>query len=63
MRKTINKILNITVIILTITASILILYIHNIAIVIATAFLWVLVIIENRRFSRKKMEKNAIDNK
>lgn len=46
----INKISNITIIILTAATSILILYIKNIAIVVALAYLWYVVIRENKRY-------------
>ena len=46
----INKISNITIIILTAATSILILYIKNIAIVAALAYLWYVVIRENKRY-------------
>lgn len=46
----INKISNITIIILTAATSILILYIKNIAIVVALAYLWYIVIRENKRY-------------
>ena len=46
----INKITNITIIILTAATSILILYIKNIAIVVALAYLWYVVIRENKRY-------------
>ena len=45
-----NKISNITIIILTAATSILILYIKNIAIVVALAYLWYVVIRENKRY-------------
>lgn len=48
--KIINKVSNITVIILTIVVSIMILYIKNIAILFALAYLWYLVIKENKRY-------------
>lgn len=46
----INKISNITIIILTAATSILILYIKNIAIVVALAYLWYVVMRENKRY-------------
>lgn len=46
----INKLSNITIIILTIITSIIILYIKNIAIVFALAYLWYVVIRENKRY-------------
>lgn len=46
----INKISNITIIIVTIVASIMILYIKNIAILFTIAYLWYLVIKENKRY-------------
>lgn len=46
----VNRISNITIIALTATTSIVILYIHNIAIVFALAYLWYVVIKENKRY-------------
>ena len=46
----VNRISNITIIALTATTSIVILYIHNIAIVFALAYLWYIVIRENKRY-------------
>lgn len=46
----INKISNITIIILTIVASIMILYTKNISTLFALAYLWYLVIKENKRY-------------
>ena len=50
----INKISNITIIILTMTTSILVLYIKNIFIVIILAYLWYMVIRENKRYNLTK---------
>lgn len=47
----VNKVSNITIILLTVIASIMVLYIKNIAIVIALAYLWYVVIRENKRYS------------
>lgn len=49
-------------ILLTAAASILILYIHNIAIVIILAYLWYLEIIEIRRYNRRKNIEKIIHN-
>ena len=46
----VNRISNITIIALTATTSIVILYIHNIAIVCVLAYLWYIVIRENKRY-------------
>ena len=60
----INKISNITIIILTAATSILILYIKNIAIVVALAYLWYVVIKENKRYKLIKRVYEIIeDNK
>ncbi len=60
----INKISNITIIILTAATSILILYIKNIAIVVALAYLWYVVIRENKRYKLIKRVYEIIeDNK
>lgn len=48
--KIINQTSNVTIIILTIISSIVILYIHNIAIIVAITFLWILVIRENKKY-------------
>ena len=49
-------------ILLTAVASILILYIHNIAIVIILAYLWYLEVIEIRRYNRRKNIEKIIHN-
>ena len=49
-----NVIANTSIIILTIIGSIAILYFKNIAIVLILAYLWELVIVENRSFKLKK---------
>lgn len=49
--KIINKVSNITIIILTGFTSILILYIKNIAIIAALAYLWYIVIRENKKYN------------
>lgn len=59
----INKISNITIIILTVATSILILYIKNIFIVIILAYLWYIVIRENKRYNLVKRVYNIINNK
>ncbi len=57
----VNKISNITVIALTVATSIIILYIRNIAIVFALAYLWYLVIKENRKYKIIKRVYNIIE--
>lgn len=47
----VNKISNITIIILTVTTSIIILYIHNLSIVCVLGYLWYIVIKENKRYN------------
>lgn len=59
----INKISNITIIILTATASILILYLKNMAIVVILAYLWYIVIRENKRYNLVKRVYNIINNR
>lgn len=60
----INKISNITIITLTATTSILILYIRNIAIVVTLAYLWYIVIRENKKYKLIKRVYEIIeDNK
>ena len=51
----INKISYISVVILTAISSIAILYLKNIAIVIILAYLWYLVISENKKYKNKKL--------
>ena len=48
-----NLVANFTIILLTVISSIAILYVHNIAIVVILAYLWYLVIIENKRYKIK----------
>ena len=52
--KAINVISNTIVIILTVIGSIAILYLKNFAIVLVIVYLWILVIIENKRYELKK---------
>ena len=59
----INKTSNVTIIILTAFTSILILYIRNIAIVVALGYLWYIVIRENKRYNLLKRVYTAIENK
>lgn len=59
----INKISNITIIILTMTTSILVLYIKNIFIVAILAYLWYIVIRENKRYNLVKRVYNIINNR
>lgn len=56
-RDYINKISNITVVILTVISSVVILYIHNIAILVVIIYLWYLVVLENQKY---KLQKNTI---
>ena len=51
--KTANIISNISIIILTIIASILILFIHNVGIIVILTYLWYLIILENKRYRLK----------
>ena len=57
----INKISNITIVVLTVLSSILVLYYKNIAIVFIIAYLWILVIIENRKFDLKMKAYKVIE--
>lgn len=57
----VNKLSNTTVILLTILSSIGIIYFKNIAIFIAIAFLWFIVIIENRKYRIKSRVKKIIE--
>jgi len=56
--KIINVIANVFIIILTICGSIFILYYKNIAILLIIAYLWKLVILENKRFELKEKIRN-----
>lgn len=58
----INKISNITIIILTAVTSILVLYIKNIVIVVVLVYLWYIVIRENKRYNLLKRIYNVIEN-
>ena len=58
----VNKISNITIIILTAVTSILVLYIKNIAIVAILAYLWYIVIRENKRYNLLKKVYRVIQN-
>lgn len=49
-----NKISNISIVLLTILSSIAILYLKNIAILFILAYLWYLVILENKKYQNKK---------
>lgn len=57
----VNKTSNITIIILTATTSIIILYIRNIAILAILAYLWYIVIRENKRYNLIKRVYNIIE--
>lgn len=50
----INKISNITIILLTIITSILVVYLENIALVFAIVYLWIIVHKENKKYLLKK---------
>lgn len=57
----VNKVSNITIIILTGATSIIILYIKNIAIVVALAYLWYIVIRENKRYNLMQRVYKTLD--
>lgn len=50
----VNKTSNITIILLTIIMSVLVLYIHNIAMLLVLGYLWYIVIKENKRYKTIK---------
>ena len=50
----VNKISNFTIILLTTVSSITILYFKNLAMLLILAYLWIIVIKENRKYSMKK---------
>lgn len=56
----INKISNITIILLTILTSIFILQYHNFAVIVVLTYLWLIVIKENRQYSLKKKYYNLL---
>ena len=56
----VNKISNILAIALTAISSILILYLKNISIFLVIVYLWIIVIIENKRFDLKKKVNDII---
>ena len=61
----VNKTSNTTIIVLTIMMSILVLYIHNIVMLLILVYLWYIVIKENKRYKTIKrmyeiVEKNSI---
>lgn len=58
----INKVSNVTVITLTVISSITILQLKNIAIVLIIAYLWWIVILENRKYKLKKRAYDTIKN-
>ena len=60
--KYINEISIMTIIILTAISSIAIYYFKNIAIFIIIIYLWGLVILENRKYKRKELMYNTINN-
>ena len=49
-----NKISNACIVLLTVIASITILYLKNIAILFILLYLWYLVIVENKQYQKKK---------
>ena len=59
----INKISNLTIILLTALSSIIILYIKNINIIFVLIYLWYIVIKENRRYKLLKRVYDVIENK
>ena len=61
LQEIINKISNITIISLTLLTSILILYVRNLAIVCALAYLWYIVIRENKKYKITKRVYEIID--
>lgn len=60
-REAINKVANITVILLTILASIGIIYFRNISIFIAIVFMWIIVIRENKKYKIKTRVNKIIE--
>lgn len=60
--KIVNKVSNATIILLTMVASIVIIYYKNISILIAIAFLWIIVIKENRKHKIRLRIRNIIEN-
>lgn len=58
--KIVNKVSNVTIIILTILSSILILYYKNLVIFLVILYLWTIVIKENKRYNFKKRIYNTI---
>lgn len=59
---TINRISNLTVILLTMVSSILIYYYKNIAILLIIIYLWILVILQNRKFENQMKLYRLIEN-
>lgn len=60
--KIVNKISNVLLIIITIVSSFAIIYIKNIAVLFIIIYLWILNIIENKRFNLKKRAYLAVAN-
>ena len=56
-----NKIANISIIIITAISSIAIYYLKNIAILFILAYLWILIIMENRRYKIRKRIYEIVD--
>lgn len=59
--KIVNRISNITIILLTVITSIIILYIKNIAFVVALAYLWYVVIRENKKYNLMQRVYKTLD--
>ena len=57
-----NQIANISIIIITAISSIAIYYLKNIAILFILAYLWILIIMENRRYKIRKRIYEIVDN-
>lgn len=57
----VNRISNIFIVLLTALSSILVLYYKNIAIVFIIAYLWILIILENRKFDLKMKAYKVIE--
>lgn len=59
--KIVNKVANLTIIALTAITSIVILYIKNVAIIAALAYLWYIVIRENKKYNLMKRVYKTLD--
>ena len=58
----INKVSNVTIILLTMLSSIAIYYYKNIAILLVIVYLWGVVVVENRKYRVKKRIDKIIEN-